>query len=192
MSTNTAVAIDVTIREIPSFRVVSTSRYVGHSRNTFQMTSLYSPQEDTTGKHLMRWADKAGIRKGIIPGIQGLALLHADWSNEEPEDLTFEDCLLLGQEIQDYDSLMSLIDAGGFDKEISLSVSHTPGGLYAVTRAIGPYSDLKAAYKALTHEWLPKSNYKYAGGPILELYINDDRTVPEEELITDVCCPIEP
>lgn len=62
-----------------------------------------------------------------------------------------------------------------------------PGGIYAVLRHKGPYSELDKAYQWLFGTWLPQSGYDAADIPCLEEYLNNPRDVPPRELLTDIC-----
>ncbi len=58
----------------------------------------------------------------------------------------------------------------------------------AVTDHRGPYDELAPAYQVLT-AWITEKGYELAGPP-REVYVNDPRTVPPEELITRIEFPI--
>jgi AraC family transcriptional regulator len=66
------------------------------------------------------------------------------------------------------------------------------GGLYARLSYTGPYTDMRGAYRWLLGTWLPVSGYEPAEAPILEVYLNDPRNVPQSELRTDILLPLEP
>lgn len=65
------------------------------------------------------------------------------------------------------------------------------GGKTAVMTYKGPYSGLAAAYHSLFGTWLPASGEEPADSPCFEIYLNDPRTVPPEELLTEVCLPLK-
>ncbi|MGE0724832.1 MAG: GyrI-like domain-containing protein [Alphaproteobacteria bacterium] len=65
-----------------------------------------------------------------------------------------------------------------------------PGGRYAVLRHRGPYAELERAYAALYKGWLPLSGEEPADRPCFEEYLNDCRTLPPTEWLTDVCLPL--
>ena len=55
----------------------------------------------------------------------------------------------------------------------------------------GPYSGLPAAYHALYADWLPSSGETIAALPSFEIYRNDPSNTPAEELLTDICIPLQ-
>jgi AraC family transcriptional regulator len=70
-------------------------------------------------------------------------------------------------------------------------VVELPGGRHAVTRHKGPYAELEMAYGWLYREWLPTSGQEPADWPIFEEYLNNPRTVPPAEWLTDICMPLK-
>jgi effector-binding domain-containing protein len=64
------------------------------------------------------------------------------------------------------------------------------GGTMASTLHRGPYEEIAAAYHALTG-WISERGHEIAGPP-REIYLNDPRVVPAEELLTRVSFPICP
>lgn len=66
------------------------------------------------------------------------------------------------------------------------------GGRAAVLRFVGPYAGLSAAYDFLFSTWLPESGEEPANAPCYEVYRNTPGMVAPEELITDICLPLEP
>jgi hypothetical protein len=60
----------------------------------------------------------------------------------------------------------------------------------AALRFRGPYAELERAYGWLYGEWLPGSGEEPADRPGLEEYVNDPRTTPPPELLTDIMLPL--
>lgn len=171
---------EVSVKEIPSFRVMS------HRIFATSTEELLPVCKSAACPPLTQWASMVHLETIEVSGMSGLELLHADWTQRNPVGIHVEECLMLGQDIEDFDNFYTKLSAQGKAGELGLSITHTPGGLFAVIRHHGDYSGLKESYEYLIHEWLPKSQYKYVNGPIMELYIADN-----SEKVTDVCCPIE-
>jgi AraC family transcriptional regulator len=74
--------------------------------------------------------------------------------------------------------------------EDGLRVVDVPGGRHAVLHHQGPYAELNKAYRWLYREWLPKSGEQCADRPIFEEYLNNPRTLPPEQWLTDICLPL--
>ncbi len=66
-----------------------------------------------------------------------------------------------------------------------------PGGKTAVLTYKGPYSGIEAAYHSLFGNWLPESGEEPADQPCYEIYLNDPRETPPEELLTEICLPLK-
>ena len=65
------------------------------------------------------------------------------------------------------------------------------GGEVARLRFKGPYAGLEAAYKHLFGEWLPSSDREPADQPCYEIYLNSPMEVSPDELLTDICVPLQ-
>ncbi|MCW7538239.1 AraC family transcriptional regulator [Aquabacterium sp. A7-Y] len=64
------------------------------------------------------------------------------------------------------------------------------GGVYAVLRYRGPYASMHGAYRWLYGEWLVRSGYEAADAPVVEEYLNDPRSTPPAQLLTDIRLPL--
>lgn len=78
----------------------------------------------------------------------------------------------------------------GWSPSDPLEIRDIPGGRYAVTLHVGPYTDLGQAYKWLYGTWLEQSGERPAAAPIVEEYLNDAKSVPSSELRTEVWLPL--
>ncbi|HEV2474612.1 MAG TPA: GyrI-like domain-containing protein, partial [Chthonomonadales bacterium] len=56
-----------------------------------------------------------------------------------------------------------------------------PGGLFAVTTHIGPYSGLQGAWERLCGKWLPASGYRLSSQTSFEVYRNDCGVTPVQD-----------
>lgn len=64
-----------------------------------------------------------------------------------------------------------------------------PGGKMAKIVHKGPYEECTKAYEVL-FSWV-EENRKRIIGPIREVYFNDPREVPPEEILTEIYAPID-
>jgi AraC family transcriptional regulator len=64
------------------------------------------------------------------------------------------------------------------------------GGEHAVGVHRGPYTRLPESYRWLFGEWFPSSGRQPANRASHEIYLNDPRAVPPEELVTHICIPL--
>lgn len=65
------------------------------------------------------------------------------------------------------------------------------GGRYAVHTLKGPYSNLRETFRRMFGLWLPHSGEEVDDRPCIEIYLNDPTEVPESELLTEVCIPLQ-
>lgn len=66
------------------------------------------------------------------------------------------------------------------------------GGEHAIGIHRGPYQRLHESYTWLFGQWLPSSGRQPADRPSFEIYVNDPRSTPPEQLITHICLPLAP
>lgn len=63
---------------------------------------------------------------------------------------------------------------------------------YASAVVKGPYTRLGPAYAWLAGVWGPQSGREFAAGPSMEFYLNDPKTTPPEEYLTEIHVPLAP
>jgi AraC family transcriptional regulator len=65
-----------------------------------------------------------------------------------------------------------------------------PGGRYARTTHIGPYTQVGDAWARFMGQWLPRSGERLGDGVSYEIYVNNPSEVPAEKLHTDLYLPL--
>ncbi|WP_421701579.1 AraC family transcriptional regulator [Aliiroseovarius sp.] len=92
------------------------------------------------------------------------------------------------------DQLRSLAGAEwrGADLPEGFDPDTIPASRAAVMTFKGPYAQIKSGYDQLYGSWLPESGEEPGDGPCYEIYLNDPRTTPPEELLTEICLPLAP
>ncbi|CCQ73368.1 GyrI-like domain-containing protein [Magnetospira sp. QH-2] len=91
-----------------------------------------------------------------------------------------------------YVASVSLLNMPSFKDTPEMFTMVIPGGRYGMLRMKGPYTQMKDLFPKLRDEWLPASAYAADWErPFLEIYVNDSKTVPESEIITDLCVPLQ-
>jgi AraC family transcriptional regulator len=73
-----------------------------------------------------------------------------------------------------------------------MAVVELPALRCARLRYQGPYAELEAVYDRLYGEWLPQSGEEPGAFPVFEEYLNDCRTLPPSEWLTDILLPLKP
>jgi AraC family transcriptional regulator len=153
-------ALEVRLVSIEPFKVIA-SRHVGPQKGLF----------DAYGE-LFRWAEERNGTKNFR-GIFGIAI---DDPRSVPEnECRFDCCFDLGADVK----------AENGYREVILG-----GGLYAVTRHVGPYEGLEDASDFLYGTWLPASRRALRDVTGFNHYLADPDTVPPEKWETDVCIPV--
>jgi AraC family transcriptional regulator len=66
------------------------------------------------------------------------------------------------------------------------------GGEFAIGIHRGPYQRLHESYSWLFGQWLPSSGREPADRPCHEIYVNNPRETPPEQLVTHICLPLAP
>lgn len=78
-----------------------------------------------------------------------------------------------------------------FDMPENLEEVIVPDGRMAVMHYKGPYAGLSAAYDYMYGDWLRKSGTELREAPSFEVYLNDPMGTAPDDLLTDICVPIE-
>ena len=79
--------------------------------------------------------------------------------------------------------------AGPVEGSESVKSSELPGGTMAKTVHKGPYEACEPTYTALW-DWIVANGYMVCD-PTREVYMNDPREVPQEEILTEFYAPVE-
>jgi AraC family transcriptional regulator len=65
-----------------------------------------------------------------------------------------------------------------------------PAGRYASAVHVGPYERLGDAWARFMGEWLPASGHRVGEGSSYEIYRNNPRTTPKDQLVTEMYIPL--
>jgi AraC family transcriptional regulator len=116
-------------------------------------------------------------RKGLLgPDTQMFGLSHDDPDITETSKLRYDACLALDRDIE---------------PEGEVGVKTVAGGKYAVFVHKGPYADLNKSYNDIFRNWLPKSNCEPGNSAPIEIYLNDPEKVKSEDILTEICIPVQ-
>ena len=110
------------------------------------------------------------------PDTVSLGIYHDDPDVTPPDQLRSHACMSVPLELGPVPEGYELMDL--------------EGGEHAIGVHRGPYEGLHESYSWLFGQWLPASGREPADRPVHEIYVNDPRSVPPEELITHVCIPL--
>lgn len=72
-----------------------------------------------------------------------------------------------------------------------IGVKEIPGGKYLIFRYKGPYTNLGAVYDTIYGHWIPQGGYTVSNSRGYESYLNSPESTPPEELLTEICIPVE-
>ena len=154
-------ALEVRLVSIEPFKVIA-SRHVGPQKGLF---NAYG--------ELFRWAEERTGTKNFR-GIFGIAI--DDPRSVSEDECQFDCCFDLGFDVK----------AENGYREVVLG-----GGIYAVTRHVGPYEGLEDASDFLYGTWLPESGRAIRDVTGFNHYLADPDTLPPEKWETDICIPVE-
>lgn len=121
---------------------------------------------------LMAWAGARGL---IGPETRFLGLYHDDPVSVPAHALRADAALTVPE---------------GAAVEGELRLVEVPALRVAALRFKGPYAELEGAYTWLYRDWLPGSGEEPADHPMMEEYLNDCRSLPPAEWLTDVLMPL--
>ena len=154
--------MEVKIAEMPRRRVA----YVRHT----------GPYAECRGawERICEWAGRKGL---IGPDTQFVGVSYDDPEVTPPDKLRYDACVTVGD---------------GVAGEGEVGIQEIGGGPYAVALHRGAYARLGETYAHVCGVWAPKSGREFRVEPCLEFYRNDCDTTPEDELVTEVCVPLEP
>lgn len=116
-------------------------------------------------------------KEGLLGGdCRFVGLSHDDPEVTPPDKLRYDACVTVGQD---------------FQPRGDIGVQVIGGRDYAVMTHFGPYEKLNESYAKLLGQWLPRSGRELNGGPSLEFYLNSPENTAPEDLVTDICAPLE-
>ncbi|MGD2132550.1 MAG: AraC family transcriptional regulator [Maricaulaceae bacterium] len=115
--------------------------------------------------------------RSLFPHVQGMFAIYHDAPGSKPDaELRAHAGVFIDE---DFPS-----DVEGFE------YFDVAGGKHAVMEHKGPYATLASAYEWFYGKWLPQSGEEPRDAPPVEVYVNDPRITPPEELRTDVRLPL--
>ncbi len=117
-------------------------------------------------------------KDGFIGGdSQFIGICHDDPEVTPAEKIRYDACVTVDEK---------------FQPTGDLGVQTIAGGQYAVTTHFGPYEELAETYAKLLGQWLPRSGRELRSCACFEVYLNDPNSTEPEDLITDICVPLQP
>jgi AraC family transcriptional regulator len=155
-----AAMYDVSIRHFQPVRLAA----LRHAGDYMQIGATF--------ERLFAWAAGRGL---IGPPTRSIGVYYDDPDAVPAKDLRADAGLVVGPDVA--------IDG-------DLRIVDLPGGRHAVLHHKGPYAELHKAYRWLYREWLPESGEQCADRPCFEEYLNNPRTLPPEQWLTDICLPL--
>lgn len=115
--------------------------------------------------------------RNLLSHIEGIIAVYHDAPGSKPD--------------ADLHAHAAVITTTAFPPDIEgLEYFNLVGGKHAVMQHQGPHATLGSAYEWLYGKWLPQSGEEPRNAPPIELYVNDPRTTPPNQLRTDVRLPL--
>ncbi len=153
--------MDVRIEELPLQRVAF-ARHVG------QYADCHHAWEK-----ICSWAGARGL---LNDSTLFLGICHDDPEVTAAENIRYDACVTLDQKVA---------------PEGDIGIQEIWGGAYAIATHKGPFDTLQDSYNWLCGHWLPSNGKEIKSAPSVEIYLNDPDTTPPEELLVDICIPLE-
>jgi AraC family transcriptional regulator len=160
--TTTSATQQVRLENLPPRRVAFI-RHVGP----------YSSVGATHGR-LMTWAGQHGLFR---PGTLHIGIPLDDPEVTPEEKLRYDCCITVDDSVQ---------------PEGEVGIQTVAGGPYAVATHRGPFRQVGETYRLLYGQWLPASGREPRNAPSLVICKNSPMDTAPEDLLTDVCVPLEP
>ena len=132
-----------------------------------------SPSIGETWNRLCQWAGQRGL---LGPGTRCFGIGLDDPECTPPAQIRYDACVTV---------------PGSARAEGEVQIQTIPGRRYATARHVGSYQHLAEVYGTLYGQALPAAGHEPADSPPFEEYVNNPRTTPPEQLITDIYIPIE-
>jgi AraC family transcriptional regulator len=151
----------VEIKQKPALRVAA-MRHIGSYM-----------QINQTFQKLGAVAESAGLYK--LKGAMMLAIYHDDPASTPVDQLRSEAAIIVPEDTKIPRELQEL---------------RLPAGSYACTLHVGPYEGLGDVWQRLLGEWIPANKFR-VDGLSYELYLNMPGTVPNDQLRTEICVPVQ-
>ncbi len=126
-----------------------------------------------TWERLCSWAGPRGL---IGPDTRMFGASFDDPEVTPAEKLRYDACLTVD---------------GTVEADDEIGVQTLAGGEYAVAIHEGPYQQLGDTYVRIYADWFATHGREPGPAPCLEFYLNDPESTDPEDLLTEVCVPIE-
>ncbi len=136
-------------------------------------TGPYAGAAKAAWDALCGWAGPRGL---IAPNAEFIGIGHDDPEITAEDKLRYDACITVDRPVK---------------PEGEVSVQKLAGGRYAVFTLQGPYDGLAELYRAIYGQWLPASGMKLRNVTCYERYLNDCGKVKPQELLTEICIPVE-
>lgn len=153
---------EITLRDEPALRVAA----LAHRGAYTEMGAAFD--------RLMAWASARNL---LTAETRFIGLYHNDPTTVPEAELRSDACLTVPPGVEGGDGVRIL---------------DLPATRVAVLAFQGPYAELESAYTRLYRDWLPTSGEEPADMPCREDYLNDCRTLPPTEWLTEVLLPLKP
>lgn len=115
--------------------------------------------------------------RNLFPFVRAMIAVYHDAPGSKPET--------------EYRAHAAVIIGDDFPAGVeSLEYFDLVGGKHAVMAHQGSYATLPSAYEWLYGKWFPQSGQEPRDAPPVEVYLNDPRTTPPEQLRTDIRVPL--
>lgn len=145
-----------------------TSMRIAYRRHTGPESQI-----DKTFRKFIEWCGDKGLLNDTTKYI-GVA--HDELAGNGAGEIPYDVAITVGRD---------------FRAQGDVEVATLEAGEYAIVTYQGPYWGIDAAYTWIEESWLKELGRQRRLAPVFEVYLNDVSEVPESQLLTDVCIPLE-
>lgn len=128
---------------------------------------------EKTFRRLVDWAQDQNL---LTPTTKYVGVAHDELAGNGAAEIPYDCAITVGRDFR----------ATG-----DVTVGAIEAGEYAIVTYQGPYWGIDAAYTWVIDSWLAELGRGKRLAPCFEVYLNDAAEVPESQLLTDVCVPLE-
>lgn len=129
---------------------------------------------ETAWNTLCGWACPKGLCE--VGTSKFIGVCYDDPQVTPPEKIRYDACIVIDREVEG---------------EGEIGTQTLEGGEYAITTHKGPYTTIEKSYAQLMGQWLPQSGKQLRNAPCFEVYLNDPKATPPEDLLTELHLPLQ-
>ncbi|MGH1386599.1 AraC family transcriptional regulator [Kordia sp.] len=151
----------ITLKELEGIKLAG----IMHIGEFDKMNQMY--------QRLLEWGQKNEVLP--VSNFKAITVYHDNPNVTQISKVRCSACITINRNIKDEGEIRSLT---------------IQKGNYAVGNFVMNAEDFPKAWKSMS-VWILENGYEFRDGDYFEVYLNDNKTHPEQKFIVDICIPIE-